>query len=70
MNYDIYKEQFLHLDGNGKAVVRVELLAASAEALPAYNAIPGRILAEGSVAVLPSTGAVYMLDFDNTWKEW
>lgn len=70
MNYSIYKEEFLNLDVNGKAVVRAELLIASAEALPAYNAIPGRILAEGSVAVLPSTGAVYMLDFDNTWKAW
>ena len=70
MNYSINDEDLLRVDSSGRAVVRAELWAASENDLPAYDAIPDRILAEGSAAVVPGESKLYLLDFDRTWKEW
>ena len=55
---------------NGVATVDAVIIVSSSEDLPEYNGIPGRILVPGSAAVVPSEGVFYMMDFDNTWKEW
>ena len=70
MNYSVNKETLLKLIDDGKALVRVELWASSSEDVPAYDAIPGKVLAEGSVAVIVSESKFVILDFDHTWKEW
>lgn len=73
MNYTIFEQQFVTTDSNGIAIVRCNIFAKTAADIPAYNAFVAtekKQIAPGSVAILPSTGAVYMLDFDNTWKAW
>ena len=70
MNYSINSEKLCRLDETGKAIVRAELWAESAEDLPAYNAVSGRILAEGTVAVVLDESKLYVLGFDHEWKEW
>lgn len=72
MNYSI-DEQKVVTTVSGIDYVRVVIYVKTANDIPAYNAFvlaEKKQLAPGSVAVLPSTGAVYMLDFDNTWKAW
>ena len=71
MDYTIDNERLLSLDkATGKAKVRADIWAASSEVLPAYDAIEGRILVTGSLAVVPGEGKTYILDLDNEWKEW
>lgn len=73
MNYSIDEQKMVSTDSNGISLVRVVIYAKTSADIPAYNAFVAtekKQLAPGSVAVLPSTGAAYMLDFDNTWKAW
>ena len=69
MNYSIYKEELLSCSGEA-AKVRAELVASSSETIPAYDGIDGRILAAGSVAVVPSESKLYILDTDLLWTDW
>ena len=69
MDYSIYKEELLSCSESA-AKVRAELIAASSEAIPPYNGIDGRILAAGSVAVVPSESKLYILDTDLLWTDW
>ncbi|MBR4554284.1 MAG: hypothetical protein IKO27_01680 [Ruminococcus sp.] len=69
MTYSVNKETILAA-GDGVLYVRSELWVSAEEALPAYDAIEGRVLTPGSLAVIPSLSRIYVLDFDNTWKEW
>lgn len=69
--YRISQERLVSLDsGNGVASTEAVLIVSSSEELPAYDEIPGRVLVPGSAAVIPSEAVFYMMDFDNTWKEW
>ena len=69
--YRISQEKIISLDNaNGVTTVEAAIIVSSSEALPAYNEIPGRILVPGSAAIVPSEATFFMLDFDNTWKEW
>ena len=69
--YRISQEKTISLDNaNGVATVDAAIIVSSSNDLPAYNGIPGRILVPGSAAIVPSEGKLYMMDFDNTWKEW
>ena len=67
--YRISDEKIISTDTeHGITTVDATLIVSSTSALPAFNAIPGRRLVPGSVALIPSEGAFYMLDTDNTWK--
>ena len=69
MAYRIMSEKIIATNpSTGVSTVEATLVVSGASALPAYNAIPGRVLAPGSAALIPSEGAFYMLDTDNTWK--
>lgn len=64
------EERHIKFDEQGRSVVDAVILVSSSSDLPDYDKVDGRVLVPGSVAVIPSTGAIHMLDFDNTWKEW
>lgn len=71
MNYSIDEQKVVITNVDGIEVVRCVIYAASAVDIPSYDdfvATEKKQLAPGSVAVIPSTSAVYMLDFDNEWK--
>lgn len=61
------EERFIKFDEQGRSVVDAVIIVSD---LPDYDKVDGRVLVPGSVAVIPSTGAIHMLDFDNEWKEW
>lgn len=69
MNYSIFNERFMDIS-NGTASVIAELVAASSEDIPNYNAISGRLLKPGSTAIVPSEKKVYILDADQLWTDW
>lgn len=70
MSYRISEEKMVSLGANGTPNVEVVIFASSSEDLPAYDAVSGRILVPGSLAIIPSESKVYALDLDNVWKEW
>lgn len=55
---------------DGKTYIRVTIWARSLQDVPAYDDFSDIILAPGSVAIIPSTSSIYVLDFDNVWKIW
>lgn len=61
------EERFIKFDEQGRSVVDAVIIVSD---LPDYDKVDGRVLVPGSMAFVPSTGAVHMLDFDNEWKEW
>ena len=67
MSYRISEEKVVSYDRNDVSVEAV-IIASSTAALPAYNEVPGRILLPGSAAIIPSEGAIYILDTDSEWK--
>ena len=69
MNYSIDNETIVSVE-NGAVKVRAELWAASADDIPAYNSIVGKVLVPGSIAVVPTEGKFYVLGFSNLWAEW
>ncbi len=69
MNYFISSERLIP-SGNSNTVVQVEIWAASVDDIPGAAAVPGEQLAPGSIAIVPSTSSIYVLDFDNVWKIW
>lgn len=69
MNYSIDKETVVSID-SGIVSVRAELWAESASDIPAYDAVEGRILLPGSIAIVPAEGKFYVLSFANVWAEW
>lgn len=69
MNYSIFNERFMDIS-NGTASVIAELVAASSEDIPNYNAISGRLLKPGSTAIVPSEKKIYILDADLIWTDW
>lgn len=69
--YRISEEKIISLDSTaGTCSVEATLFASSAEDIPAYDDIPGRILVPGSIAIVPGSSALFVLDFDNSWAEW
>ena len=69
MDYTICKEELLSCS-NGTATVRAELIAASDEDIPGFDSIEGRLLAAGSVAIVPSERKLCILDTDKLWTDW
>ena len=67
--YRISDEKIISTNSStGITTVEATIIASSKSAIPAYNAIPGRLLVPGSAALVPSEPGFYMLDTDNTWK--
>ena len=69
MNYSIFNEKIAGVSDGTFSVV-AELVAASSEDIPCYNGADGRLLAPGSVAIVPSESAIYILDTDLLWTDW
>lgn len=69
MNYSIDNETIISMDSNA-VKVRAELWAASAADIPDRDGIEGRVLAPGSIAVVPTEGKFYVLGFTGLWAEW
>ena len=69
MNYSIDNEKIISMNNN-MVTVRAELWAASAQDIPDYDGIEGRILVPGSIAIVPTEGKFYVLGFTNLWSEW
>ena len=69
MDYSIFNERLLSLS-NGTVSVVVELVAASSEDIPLFDAIDKRVLMPGSFAIVPSEKKLYILDADQLWTEW
>lgn len=68
--YSIDSEKIISIGSDGTATVRAEIWAASTQDVPAYDAIAGKVLAEGSTVIIPSESKILILDFDHNWKEW
>jgi hypothetical protein len=69
MDYSIFSEKLVSLSAGTLSVV-AELVASSSETVPYYSAISDRLLLPGSVAIVPSESAIYILDTDLLWTEW
>ena len=68
--YNIRSEEFIEFDkmnGVEISVVRAEIDCDTAADIPAYNAVPGKKLAIGSIAWDISTGDFYGLDSSGEW---
>ena len=65
----IRREKIITLSEN-TASVEAELWVEASEDLPAYDGIDGRLLVPGSIAVVQAESKIYVLGFDNAWKEW
>ena len=63
MDYSIFNEKLAGVSDGTFSVV-AELVASSSETIPYYDTVEGRILAPGSVAIVPSETAIYILDTD------
>ena len=69
MDYSIFNEKLAGVSDSTFSVV-AELVASSSETIPYYDTVEGRILAPGSVAIVPSERAIYILDTDLLWTNW
>ena len=69
MDYSIFNERISGVSDGTFSVV-AELVASSSEAIPYYDTVEGRVLAPGSVAIVPSERAIYILDTDLLWTDW
>lgn len=69
MDYSIFNEKLAGVSDGTFSVV-AELVASSSETIPYYDTVEGRILAPGSVAIVPSERAIYILDTDLLWTNW
>lgn len=69
MDYSIFNERLVNLS-DGTASVIAELVAASSEDIPSYDAVSGRSLEPGSTAIVPSEKKLYILDADRLWTDW
>ncbi len=65
----IRREKIITISEN-TASVEAELWVSASEDLPAYDGIDGRLLVPGSIAVVQAESKIYVLGFDNAWKEW
>lgn len=54
----------------GISYVLAELWVNSAADLPAADGITGRVLLPGTIAVVQAESAIYIMGFDEQWKEW
>ena len=69
MSYYISDEKIISTNtATGITTVDATIIASSKAAIPAYDAIPGRLLVPGSAALVPEEPGFYMLATDNTWK--
>ena len=67
MNW-IRNERFLSYNA-GNVVVLAEIMADSASDLPAADAITGKLIAKGSVALDINTGDWYCMNSSGIWKK-
>lgn len=65
----IRSEKIITISEN-TASVEAEIWVSASEDLPAYDGIDGRLLVPGSIAVVQAESKIYVLGFDNAWKEW
>ena len=69
MNYLINNEAVRCIK-EGISYVLAELWVSSAADLPAADGITGRVLLPGTIAVVQAESAIYIMGFDEQWKEW
>ncbi len=69
MDYSVFKETLTSLS-DGSVSVLAELIASSSETIPYYSDVSDRLLAPGSIAIVPSESAIYILDVDLLWTDW
>lgn len=69
MDYTIFNERFAGIS-EGTCSVVAELVATASENIPYYSDIEGKLLVPGSVAIVPSESAIYILDADLLWTNW
>lgn len=69
MDYSIINERLSGVSDGIFSVV-VDLVASSSETIPFYNEVADRVLVPGSVAIVPSESAIYILDTDLLWTDW
>lgn len=68
--YEIISEKFIkfeEVEETNLSLVRAEIVCDSSSDLPEVNAVPGRLLAIGSIAWCVDTGAFYGLSSEGTW---
>lgn len=68
--YEIISEKFIkfeEVEETKLSLVRAEIVCDSSSDLPEVNAVPGRLLAIGSIAWCVDTGAFYGLSSEGTW---
>lgn len=70
-NYRFSDWKVSEIKADGTELIEAVVWADTVAHIPAYNAVgTGKQLVPPSIAIVPSVGAVKMLDFDNTWKDW